>query len=47
MAKPCKPGLLRRRFVRKLAIRPLDRGDLPALARLFHETVRRMERRLD
>jgi putative acetyltransferase len=45
MAKPRKPDLFRRHFVRKLAIRPLDRGDLPALARLFHETVRRIDRR--
>ena len=43
MPKPRKPGLLRRRFMRKLSIRPLGRNDLPALARLFHETVRRLD----
>ena len=45
MPKPGKRRLFRRHLTRKLHIRPLRRDDLPALARLFHETVRRVNRR--
>lgn len=45
MPKPHRFNLFRRRFKRKLRIRPLRRTDLADLARLFHETVARVNRR--
>lgn len=43
--KSGKRRLFRRRLPRTLRIRPLRRADLPDLARLFHDTVRRIDRR--
>lgn len=45
MPKHGKRRLFRRHLKRKLSIRPLGKQDLPELARLFHETVRRIDKR--